>query len=146
MTAYVLKPHGKYSFDIDGTQLDTNYFITDFATYYFDTDDENEANYLAAIFNSKILDDLITPEQSKGDFGPRNISKLPLTFNIPLYDSSSDQHVELSKLGMECAKKVIALLPKIESKSTGVIRRKLRDALDKDYRQIDEIVKQILKD
>ncbi len=61
------------------------------------------------------------------------------------FDTPS-QHVELSKLGMECAKKVIALLPKIESKSTGVIRRKLRDALDKDYRQIDEIVKQILKD
>lgn len=145
MTACVLKINEKYSFDIDGTQLNTNNFITDVATYYFDTDNENEANYLTAIFNSKILDDLIKPEQSKGDFGPRNIHKLPLTFNIPLYDSSSDQHVELSKLGMECAKKASKLLPKIESKSIGVIRKKLRNALDKEYRQIDEIVKQILK-
>ena len=145
ITACVLKVDEKYSFNIDGTQLNTNNFITDYSTYYFDTDNENEANYLVAILNSKILDDLITPEQSKGDFGPRNINKLPLTFNIPLYDSSSDQHVELSKLGMECAKKASKLLPKIESKSIGVIRKKIRDALDKEYRQIDEIVKQILK-
>ena len=146
MTACVLKPNEEYTFDIDGTPLSTDCFITDVATYYFDTDDEKEANYLAAIFNSKILDDLITPEQSKGDFGPRNIHKLPLTFNIPLYDPSSDQHIKLAKLGIECAKKVIVLLPEIKSKSTGVIRRKLREALDKDYRQIDDIVKQILKD
>ena len=146
MTACVLKPNKKYSFDIDGTSFDTDRFITDVATYYFDTNDEKEANYLAAIFNSKILDDLIKPEQSKGDFGPRNIHKLPLTFNIPLFDSSSTQHMELANLGMECAKKVAGLFPEINSKSIGVIRKKLREALDEDYRLIDDIVKRILKD
>lgn len=146
MTACVLNPNEKYSFNINGTPFSTDRFITDVATYYFDTDDENEANYLAAIFNSKILDDLIKPEQSKGDFGPRNIHKLPLTFNIPLFDSSSIQHCELAKLGMECTKKVKSLLPQINSKSTGIIRKKLRDALDKEYRLIDDIVENILKD
>lgn len=144
MTACVLRPNKKYSFDIDGTSFSTDQFITDVATYYFDTDDEKEANYLAAIFNSKVLDDLIKPEQSKGDFGPRNIHKLPLTFNIPSFDPSSTQHLKLSNLGKECVEKVEVLLTQRNSKSTGVIRRKFRDALDKEYRQIDDIVKDIL--
>ena len=45
------------------------------------------------------------------------------------------------KFGGDITDKVIITLF-----SSGVIRRKLRDALDKDYRQIDEIVKKILKD
>ena len=146
MTAGVLKPNKKYIFDVGGTQLSTDCFITDVATYYFDTDDEKEAHYLAAILNSGIIDGLIKPEQSKGDFGPRNIHKLPLTFNIPLFDSSSDQHVKLANLGLDCARKVKTLLPSIKSKSIGTIRQKLRESLDDEYIKINKIVKKLLED
>ena len=52
----------------------------------------------------------------------------------------------VGKHSMECAKKVAGLFPEINSKSIGVIRKKLREALDEDYRLIDDIVKRILKD
>jgi hypothetical protein len=146
MTACVLKPTEKYSFNVNGIELTTNNFITDYATYYFDTNDEMEAYYLTAVLNSKTIDNLIKPEQSKGNFGPRNINKLPLTFNIPLFDSSSFQHMELAKLGLLCETKVKSSLSKISTKSTGDIRRKLRQIMDEEYLKIDDIVKKILID
>ena len=106
MTAAVLKPKEPYSIKINELEFKTNNFIADYATYYFDTNDENEAHYLVAVLNSKIIDDLIKPEQSKGNFGPRNINKLPLTFDIPTFNPSSLEHAELAKLSMACKIKV----------------------------------------
>jgi len=144
MTACVLESTAKYSFNVNGTEFTTNNFITDYSTYYFDTNDKMEAYYLTAVLNSKTIDDLIKPEQSTGNFGPRNINKLPLTFNIPLYDSSSSQHIKLAKLGLLCEVKVKSNLLKIPTKSTGDIRRKIRQSLDEEFQEIDQIVNKIL--
>lgn len=146
MTSCVIEPTSEYSFSIDGTKFITNQFFADVATYYFDTDSKDEAYYLAAIFNSKILDDLIKPEQSKGDFGPRNIHKLPLTFNIPKYDLSNPNHRKLAEIGLDCAKKIEIILPTIKTKSVGNIRGKIRDLLQTEFDKINKITELLLND
>jgi hypothetical protein len=145
MTACVLKSSEKYSFNVKDVTFTTSKFITDYSTYYFDTNNEMEAYYLCAILNSKTIDDLIKPEQSRGNFGPRNINKLPLTFNIPSYDSSSE-HIKLAKLGMACEEKAISNISKIPTKSTGDIRRKMRQLLNEEIIKIDKIANNLLKE
>jgi len=146
MTASIIIPKEKYHFNVSNMKFTTNRFITDVATYYYDTDSEDEAHYLVSIFNSKTLDKLIKPEQSKGDFGPRNIHKLPLTFDIPKYDPSNKHHKILVKVGSQCTRKVEKLAPTIKSKSVGNIRSKLRDLLQNEFLIIDKNVKIILKE
>jgi hypothetical protein len=145
MTSCVIEQQKKCHFTINNTTFDSNSFIADVATYYYDTDSEDEAYYLTSVFNSKILDDLIKPEQSKGDFGPRNIHKLPLTFPIPQFDPKNIKHEKLAKLGKACHEKVMEFLPTINLKSTGKIRSVIRKFLEKEYKEIDENVKTILK-
>lgn len=143
MTASVIIPNEEYIFDIHGTPFNTNNFITDVSMYYFDTDDENEAHYLTAILNSNIMDELIKPEQSKGSFGPRNIHKLPLTFNIPKFDHKLTTHIELSKLSKKCSEKTQKLIPNFSNTDIGALRREIRNNLLKEYSMIDQIVKKL---
>ena len=144
MTSCVIEPTSEYSFFVDGTKFTTNQFFADVATYYFDTDSKDEAYYLASIFNSKVIDDLIKPEQSKGDFGPRNIHKLPLTFNIPKYDPLNLNHQKLSTIGLCCTKKINDLLLGINTRSVGNIRSKIRGLLQSEFENIDEITQVLL--
>lgn len=144
MTACVINSQEEYVFKINGTNFTSAKFFVDVATYYYDVDSEDEAYYLCSIFNSKTLDDLITPEQSKGDFGPRNIHKLPLTFNIPKYDPSIQNHKILAETGLKCAKKINPKIPSLLTKSVGVTRRRIREFLADEYKIIDDAVKAIL--
>jgi len=145
LTSCIINQHEKFEFRVNGSSFVTEHFIADVATYYYDTDSEDEANYLCSILNSKILDDLIKPEQSKGSFGPRNIHKLPLTFDIPKFDPSNDHHIKLLEIAKKCKKEVEKLLPNITLKDTGAIRKTIRNALEKDYREIDKHVEIIFK-
>lgn len=137
-----------------------NGMLVDATLYRYDTDNEDEALYLVAIFNSSILDELIKPVQSRGQFGPRDIHKKPLEFPIPKYDPSNELHRKLAELGKRASERARELLPDILRKlgydaklrqrgflmpqEVGRIRTALREALSDILSEIDNLVIELL--
>jgi hypothetical protein len=50
-----------------------NGVVVESTLYHYETNNVDEAYYLVAILNSSVLDELIKPMQSKGEFGERDI-------------------------------------------------------------------------
>ncbi len=73
-------------------------FVADFTTYWFGTNEVEEAYYLTSILNSNPIDQIIKKEQPKGKFGPRHICRLPLEQNIPTFDPKIDFMCKLHNL------------------------------------------------
>jgi len=133
-----------------------NNVVIDSTLYYYETNNEDEAYYLVVVLNSNVLDELIKPMQSKGEFGERDIHKKPLEYPIPKYNPNNPIHKKLSKLGREASEKARTALPEIlknkkydrKLEERGVlipqevgyvrmsIRSRLKDILD----QIDSLV------
>jgi len=80
--------------------------------YY--TNNLNESFYLISILNSRILDNLLKPIQTKGFGGvPRHFQKKPLEFPIPKFNEDNEIHKQLSELGKKATKKAYKILPEI---------------------------------
>ena len=138
-----------------------NGVIIESTLYHYDTDNAEEAYYIAAILNSSVLDDLIKPMQSKGEFGERDIHKKPLEFPIPRYDPSNEIHRRLAELGKKASEVAQRILPQLLSvrgydkrlKERGVLmpqevatlRRDIRERLKDVIKQIDDLVIELLK-
>jgi len=69
-----------------------NGIIVESTLYHYETISADEAFYLASLLNSSILDELIKPMQSKGEFGERDIHKKPLEYPIPRYRPEDPVH------------------------------------------------------
>jgi hypothetical protein len=124
-------------------------FVADYKLFYYETDNEREANYLAAILNSPTIDRLIKPMQSRGLWGPRDICMKVWELPIPAYDEDKSAHNELAKLGIECTKKVTKFLPTLDTKEItpgkiGRLRRDVREKLSDELKEIDVIVRKIM--
>jgi len=131
--------------EVEGQSIKIQGFVAESAEYYFDTDNREEAYYLASVLNSPTVDELLKPMQSRGLWGPRSIHKKVLEIPIPKYNPSDENHKALSQLGEQCAQKVEQLLPQYaKSRSIGHTRRLIRAELKEELKQIDEIVRQIL--
>ena len=130
--------------------------------YSYETNNVDEAFYLAAIFNSKILDDLIKPFQSKGFGGAaRDIHKKPLEYPFPKFNKDNPLHQKISELGKSTTKKAKKLLPSVMSKhgydkryktrgtlvpmEIGSLRTWIRNELYEEIARIDEQVKILLQ-
>jgi type I restriction-modification system DNA methylase subunit len=111
-------------------------FVADYKTYWFGTNNEEEANYLAAILNSETMDQTIKPHQSRGKFGPRDICRLPFEFEIPQFDSGNELHKKIADLGLKAAKEA-ASLPKMS-------RLKIKASISA-MNEIDELVRELMK-
>jgi len=132
-------------FEVERQSLETQGFVVESKAYYYDTDDEKEAYYLAAVFNSLIVDKRIKGMQSRGLWGPRDIHKKVLEIPIPQYNPSDENHQALSQLGEQCTQKVEQLLPQLaKSRSIGHTRRLIKAELKGELDQIDALVRQIL--
>lgn len=123
-------------FELNGVKLSPSGFIADTKTFWIGTNNLDEANYLVAILNSNIINDLIKPIQTKGAFGARDIHRRPFEFNIPEYDPKYEVHRELAKLGTEAAEFAKNLPPTSRSKIKQQIPQMAR---------IDELVKELLR-
>ncbi len=133
------------SFEVEGQSIEAQEFVAESKEYYFDTDDKEEAYYLAAVLNSPTIDELLKPMQSRGLWGPRDIHKKVLEIPIPQYNSSDENHRALSKLGEQCTQKVEQLLPQLpKSRSIGHTRHLIKAELKGELEEIDNVVKQIL--
>ena len=133
-----------------------NNVVIDSTLYHYETDDEDEAYYLVAVLNSNVLDELIKPMQSKGEFGERDIHKKPLEYPIPRYNPHNPVHEKLSKLGREASEKASTALPeilkeygydrKLEERGVltphevGTVRKRIKSRLKDIIDQIDSLV------
>ncbi len=122
-------------------------FVADTKTYHIELHDEAEARYLAAVLNSRCLDEAITDLQSRGLWGARDVHKKVLDLPIPLFDPSDRDHARLAEIGRECAAKVrhwVRSSGPGHTKSTGLLRRRVREILADELRHIDSIVRPML--
>jgi len=130
--------------EVEGQEVETRGFLADIEEFYYDTDNREEAYYLAALLNSPLVDELLKPMQSRGLWGPRHIHKKVLEIPIPQYNSSDENHQALSQLSEQCTHKVEQLLPQLaKSRSIGHTRRVIRSQLKQELEQIDALVKRI---
>jgi len=114
----------------NGFELTLRGFIAESKTYYFETDNEQEAHYLSAILNSKTIDNIIKPLQTRGLWGARDIHKRPLMTPIPKFSKSNSKHVELGTLGKKCSKKLPSILKDMKIKKIGTLRSAVRERLN----------------
>ncbi len=121
--------------------------LVDHKLYVYETEHEAEAYYLAAVFNSPWLNLLIKPMQSRGQWGARDIHKKPLEFPIPAYDPEDQIHRILADLGRQAQAKVQTWLDQGEAagvRSSGVLRRRVREWLQDELDAIDRWVQTLL--
>jgi methylase of polypeptide subunit release factors len=135
---------------ISGQRLELKGFVADYKLFFYETEKEHEAHYLAAILNSPTIDELIKPMQSRGLWGPRDICMKVWELPIPAYNASKGNHRELAELGMRCAEKVKKILPGLETKDItpgkiGRLRNEVRKRLADELSEIDGLVKAIMK-
>jgi hypothetical protein len=138
-----------------------NGVVIESTLYHYDTDNDEEAYYLVAILNSSVLDELIKPMQSKGEFGERDIHKKPLEFPIPRYNPSNEVHRKLAELGKKASEAAQHILPQLLSRrgyderlkersvlmpqEVATLRRDISERLKDIIKQIDDLVIELLK-
>jgi type I restriction-modification system DNA methylase subunit len=132
--------------DICDQELKLQGFLTEHKLYIFNTDKKAEAYYICSVLNAPIIDEVIKPMQTRGLFGPRDIEKKVWELPIPEFDSSNQDHMILARLGEECTKKVSKFLSQgIPKKSIGNLRKMIKGKLVDEIKEIDVIVKRILR-
>src|SRR5207249_11144540 len=85
--------------------------VVDDTTYWYATDDDNEAFYLVAWLNSPSVDAAIKVDQTMGLYGPRDIHKRPLEFPLPSFESKDSHHRELAEAGRRAYEAATEELP-----------------------------------
>ncbi len=140
--------------EIEGQEFELQGFIAESKEYYFETNTKAEAYYLSSILNSPTVDELIKPMQSRGLFGPRDIHKKVWELPIPEFDPSNQDHIILVRLGEDFTKKVSELLSKgtssktraeLVSASIGNLRKIIKTELAEEIKEIDGIVRRVLR-
>ncbi len=133
--------------EINGQRISAVGFAADTNTYFYETSNDREAFYLAAVLNAPVIDSSIKPMQSRGLWGPRHIHKKVFELPIPKFDATKPAHERLAELGQICSQKAEQWLAgggagKI--KSIGRVRGMVRTTLAKELEEIDRLVKELL--
>lgn len=111
-------------------------FVVDHVTYYYQTDDLNEAHYLCSVLNSNVLNDLIKPLQPVGQKSYRHIHRRPLMFPIPRFNSENPYHRKLAEISKNCHN----IVSRIEFKNVKSRRKDSKNAVKEELLVIDRIV------
>ena len=135
IASVIVDTHILPDFQVRKVKILPSGFVPDVKTFYFSTNDEQEALYLNTILNSTILDERIKPHQTRGKFGPRDIHRRPFEFYIPKFDQHNKIHMRLAFLGTVATKESLALRP--------MSRMKTKTALDS-IKTIDILVKELM--
>jgi len=121
-------------------------FLADYVTYFFETEDREEAEYLTGVLNSPAVDALVKPMQARGLWGPRDITKKVWELPIPQFDAKNRRHVRMTEITRTGAKRVTEMLPQLMGEaSIGRARTAVRQALKEELAEIDSIVNELLK-
>ncbi len=117
-------------------------FIVDYTTYFYETNDENEAHYICAVLNSSVINDAIKPLQPRGAFGERHIIRRPFMLPIPQFNPNNPSHLKLAELSKECHEKVSLI--RYTKRRTAGLRDEARNAIKNELKEIDKLVSELL--
>jgi hypothetical protein len=131
---------------IDSTEIEISGVIADYKSFYMDTNDHNEALYVASLLNAPIVDSLIKPMQSRGLWGERDIVKKVLELPLPKFNPKNEKHSELVNLAKKAESKVDKIIPDLEKKykGSGKIRQLVKIEINEELLKIDKIVRQLI--
>jgi type I restriction-modification system DNA methylase subunit len=141
------------SFAVRSQTIRSSGFVADYVNFYFETDNQREAQYVAAILNAPQIDRMVKPLQAKGLWGPRHICKKVLELPIAEFKENNRKHVRLAEIAEECARKVSKLVPSLKEsfghmrgpRAIGRARAAVREALKDELGEIDAIVRELLR-
>ncbi|MGC9293543.1 MAG: N-6 DNA methylase [Acidobacteriaceae bacterium] len=131
---------------IDNARLPLR-FVVDTTLYWIAVKELSEANYLAAILNSEVVNKAIKPFQATGLLGERHVHKKVLDLPIPLFDPKIATHRKLSELGSEAYQQAQSLIRDQNfPAATSLARQRayIRTALEDVLVEIDGLVKSLL--
>ncbi|MBM3240416.1 hypothetical protein FJZ31_29385 [Candidatus Poribacteria bacterium] len=128
------------SFIVNGKEVKPKGFIVDVKTWFLETENELEAYYLSAIFNSEVTNEIIKPLQPRGLFGARAIHRRPLLFPIHEFDSNDDMHLKLANIGKRCHERIKTMSFGQKNNIRAEVRLKFKDEI----MEINQIVSEIL--
>jgi hypothetical protein len=120
--------------------------IVEHKLYWFGCDREEEANYLAAVLNSDVVNESIKPFQSLGLLGERDIEKKLLELPIPSYRAGNALQERLAELGKSAAKRATAVTQQlIDEPNLGASRNAAREAVGDILDEIDRLTEKLLR-
>jgi len=133
---------------VDSSSIKVSGVVADAKVYRYDTDDLNEALFISAMLNAPIVDSLIKPMQSRGQFGARDIHKKVLELPLPKFNPNNNQHRELVNLARKANEKATKIVRELEMKysGTGKIRQLIKEEIGEEISQINRIVRNIIVD
>jgi hypothetical protein len=131
---------------VDSSPLKIQGVIGESTTYWFDTDNMEEALFITAMLNAPIIDALIKPMQSRGLWGERHIHKKVLELPLPRFNPKNKMHVKLVELAKEADTKASGIIHELEEKYTsiGKIRHLVKAELSGEILEIDKIVRELI--
>jgi len=132
-------------FKVGEQSIEASGFLVDYTLIGYETNSKGEAFFLASVLNAPIIDEMVTPLQTRGLWGARDISKKVLELPIPRYDPDNTSHEQLANLGMRCQVKVKQWLDAGgpgKYISIGKLRGMVRELLQGELNDIDELVKE----
>ena len=104
--------------------------IVDHLLYWVTCTDLHEAHYLLAIINSDVLNELVEPLMSKGQFGARDLHMHVWKLPIPEFDASVGLHLEVAEAGQTAAAGAAKQLERLRQErdrvTVTIARRELR--------------------
>ena len=125
-------------------------FIMDKVTYWYSTNNLEEAYYLSAVLNSETPNLMMKDFQSKGLFGARDVSKKILDIYYPRYDAVVESHKQLAELGWLCHEKTAQYLRNtpppapLSGMHLGKLRLAIKRHLAKELKEVDQLVKKLI--
>lgn len=119
--------------------------IIDHTLYHAPMGSAPEADYLVAILNSSVVNEVIKPFQSRGLMGERHVHKKVLELPIPAYNADRRAHVRLAELGAHAREQAEAMvqrgrLPSSLARRRSAVRAALAETLD----EIDGLVRDLI--
>jgi hypothetical protein len=123
-------------------------FVVESVLYFCETDEADEAFYLAAVLNAPEIDRRLGGLRRKEQKShPHVAKKIFDVAPIPLYDASNEVHRRLAELGKLCTHRVQAALAAGQidiQQNITALRRSVRDLLAEPLEQIDRLVQNLL--
>jgi hypothetical protein len=135
-----------FDIKVDSSSIRTSGLVASAKAYWFDTNNLEEAYFVCAMLNSPIVDSLIKPMQSRGQWGERDIHKKVLEIPLPKFDPNNPSHGDLVELAKKAEKKAVKIIPELgeEYTSIGKIRQLVKVEINEEILKIDKIVRRLL--
>lgn len=128
--------------------------IVDVRLVWVDCRTVEEAHYLLAILNSRVLEKAVEPFMSKGQYGPRDLVKHVWKLPIPAFDSEDQLHQELATAGDHAARAAETVFAELsvergakgQTMTVKVARREIRLWLDgsTEGKRADDLVARLI--